>query len=232
MSDKKRLGLALTANEAFIKDLQKVLSVPPPLLQEVGNYVNTDKGIEVLDTETLLTMWRKYSLSPDDLSSALSLIKHLFNEETKKEIATEALIEELSEFCAERNISGVDERKEALRAFLTPKPEFLKRMQFIDFANGVLPSIVGVSGTVQLRAAFSEKNSTEIKGYVPIVEIRLRAANPDKEDDEYFIFQSDEPSFAKFIKFLKNYEDQLKIVKKSVENKLDVYTRPEKEEGK
>jgi hypothetical protein len=232
MSEEKKLGLALTANDKFVQDIGKALRVPASVLLQVANYVNTATGIRISDTEKLLTIWKKSSLSSDDLSSALSVLKHLFEEAIKKKVSIETLLQEISEFCAERNIPGFDERKDALGVFLTPKPEFLRRLQFVDFEAGVVPALEAISGVVQLRAAFSDKSSTEITGYVPIVEIRLRAEDAATEKEESFAFQVDEPGLKKLLKYLKEYEDQLGSMKKAVESKLEVYTPAEEEESK
>lgn len=232
MSDKKKIGIALRANDAFVKDLSKALSVPPSVLLSVAQYVNTDTGMQIPDTEVLLQIWKKSGLSSEDLSDSFSVLKHIFEEAVKKDVKVDMVLQELEEFCRDRKISGFHDRVEALRAFLTPNHEYLKRMKFSDFAFGVVPNIHSISGVVQLRTAFADKKSTKIIGYVPLLQIRLKTMAHETDKEDLFVFQADEIGLRKLIKALKEYETQLMSMKKTLEKKVNIYTRPDKEEQK
>lgn len=231
MTDKKRLDLKLTANESLTKDLRTALSVPPGVLAKVAEFVNTDEGIEIPETETLLGIWKESRLTSNELSDTYSVLRHFFQQAVKRDIETDVLMEELRDFCSERDIPGFVEREAGLRAFLTPKPAYLKRRRFADFAFGVVPALYAINGVVQLRTAFQDKDSTEISGYVPVVQVRLRAEHTDTDEQEVFVFQVDEPGLAKLLKYLRSYQQQLEAVKKATEGSLEIYTRPQKEES-
>jgi hypothetical protein len=228
----KRLGIALTASEAFVRDMGKVMSVPPHVLLKVAAYVNTDHGMSISDTEDLLAIWRESGLSVDDLSSTYDVLRHLFKASIKKKVTVDFLLQEISEFCAERGILGFEERRESLRAFLEPKPEYLKQMQFVDFAFGVMPTLESISGVVQLRAAFADKNSPVLIGYVPVVQVRLGVEDTESEESKTFVFQTDEPGLRNLLKYLRIYETQLSTVKDAVAGKIETYTRPERDDSK
>lgn len=230
MSD-KRLGIALISNEAFLRDIKKVLSVPPKTLFAMAEFTNTNIGITIPETDKLLEIWKETGKSSDDLSGVYGVLRHLFNEAVNEKVDINTLIDEIDEFCKEKVISGFEERKEALRTFLTPNPEYLRLRSYSDYLFGVIPSVKSVTGVVQLRAAFADNHSTKIIGYVPLLQIQLKVKHPNEEQDDTFIFQVDEQGLKKLLRYLNEYQSQLLSLKDATSSKLTVYTRPEEDKA-
>jgi hypothetical protein len=212
MSENK-LNLLGLANEAFVKDLKTALSVPPKILVRLAEKFNTPNGVRLRerDTEAVLKIWSETGLPIENFNDTADVLKHLFKRAVEKEVSVENLLAEIAEVCQKKGIEGLEERRDALRAFLTPKPEYIERRGFIPFAQAVVRNLEAISAVVDLRTVFADTDSTEIKGYVPMAIIRVVCGfdNVDAEHSQRFTFQVTEKKLAKLIKALETYKKQL-----------------------
>jgi hypothetical protein len=218
------------ANEAFVDDLKKVLTIPPEVLAQLAGKLNTKKGIGLRDEDAdeVWRIWAKTKLPVENLGDAISALRYVFTTGLEKELLPDAILDELAKFCRARDLTGLDERIPVLRKFLTPRPGLLKYEKLKPYAKGVERNLESISGTVQLRAAFEDKEATALIGYVPVVVVRL-STQSDREDDdrEDIVFQTTENGLAKLISHLQTYQKQLKAMKEDLGKKAAEFDEPE-----
>lgn len=225
MTESKKLRIEDVAGEAFHEHFALVLNLPSNKIDELADFLNTDDGIVVSDTDQLLEIWKPIGRPIEELQNVLSVLKHIYDEAIRKEISPDAVIEELESYCEKRDITAAfEERKEAIKKFISPSPGVIKRAKVEPFATGVVPVLYSISGVVNLRAAFSDRTSEELVGFVPVAEVRLVTYNDHDKDTEIpFSFQVTEAGISKLIKNLESYKKQLLRVKSETEGKLKLY---------
>lgn len=221
----KKFHLLLKANESLVDDLKTILSVPPEILLKLNKYFNTETGYELreLDLNSILKIWSAANMSPDRVKDVFSILKHFFDSIIDNEIDIDTFLSEIQELCNVKKIEGFEERKEVIKKLLTPKKTYLQNSKTISWAGNIVQNLISFDGTVQLRGAFNAVDSTDLMGYVPIIQIRLLSApNYDEGNYNEFIFQLNEHTLDDLINKLQILKKQITSIKKDVVDKVNI----------
>lgn len=219
----KKLNLDLKATEAFTKDFAQLLSYNPNFLNELFTLLKSEKGLIIEDSDSLYAFLNENKIKADETKVIFSIIQFLYDSITKEELDVDESLIELEKFCEEKSISGFTERKTILKKLLEPTELFIKRKTYLPWASAIIPNLTAIGGTVELRAAFSERDSTQISGYIPVVQIRLICEHDYKDGaDIIYHFQATEESFERLIKNIETFKKQLKAVKDNISDKINI----------
>lgn len=221
----KKFHLLLKANESLVADLKTILSVPPEILLKLNKYFNTETGYELRehDLNSVLKIWSATSMSPDRVKDVFSILKHFFDSIIDNKIEIDAFLSEIKELCNVKKIEGFEERKEVIKKLLTPKKTYLQNSKIISWAGNIVQNLVSFDGTVQLRGAFNAVDSSDLMGYLPIIQIRLLSA-PNYGEGNYneFIFQLTEQTLDNLINKLQILKKQITSIKNDVVDKVNI----------
>ena len=233
MPEEKKFNLLLKANESVLEDLKIILSVPPDILLKLDKYFNTVNGYELRenDLNSVLKIWSATNMSPDRVKDVFSIMKHFFDSIIDNEIEVDTFLAEIRELCNVKKIEGFDERKEAIKKLLTPKKTYLQNSKIISWAGNIVQNLVSFDGTVQLRGAFNAVGSTDLMGYLPIIQIRL-LSSPNYSEGNYneFIFQLSEQTLDDLINKLQILKKQVNSIKTAVVDKVNILNIKTREE--
>jgi len=223
MSEKK-LNLVELANESLVKDLSAALTADPEVLRRIAQKVNTRNGFQVRDEDAVevVRIWVESGLPSEKLDDALGVLKHIFKRAVDEDVPTDTVLDEIQALCEAKGISGFESRAAALRELLTPRPLFLERKKCAPFALGVERNLEGVSGVVELRGVFKDRESDEVIGYVPVAILRL-SCGYDSDAEEHnvrYTFQVTETGLEKLSRALDAYRKQLKALRKTLPDNL------------
>lgn len=225
MPEDKKFHLLLKANESLVPDLKTILSVPPEILLKLNKYFNTVNGYELRESDlnSILKIWSATNMSPDLVKDVFSILKHFFDSIIDNEIEIDTFLSEIQELCNVKKIEGFEERKEVIKKLLTPQKTYLQNSKIISWAGNIVQNLVSFDGTVQLRGAFNAVASTDLMGYVPIIQIRLLSA-PNYGENNYneFIFQLNEHTLDDLINKIQILKKQVTSIKKDVVDKVNI----------
>jgi len=225
MPENKKFNLLLKANESLVEDLKTILSIPPEILLELNKFFNTETGYELRehDLNSILKIWSATNMSPDRVKDVFSILKHFFDSIIDNEIEVDIFISEIQELCNVKKIEGFEERKEVTKKLLTPKKTYLQNSKIISWAGNIVQNLVSFDGTVQLRGAFNAVDSTDLMGYLPIIQIRLLSA-PNYGEGNYneFIFQLGEQTLDDLIDKLQILKKQVISIKNDLADKVNI----------
>jgi hypothetical protein len=221
----KKFHLLLKANESLVEDLKTALSIPPEILLKLNKYFNTVNGYELRenDLNSVLKIWSATKMSPDRVKDVFSILKHFFDSIIDNEIEVDTFLSEIKELCNVKKIEGFEESKEVIKKLLTPKKTYLQNSKIISWAGNIVQNLVSFDGTVQLRGAFNAVDSTDLMGYLPIIQIRL-LSSPNYGEGNYneFIFQLNEHTLDDLINKLQILKKQVTSIKKDVVDKVNI----------
>ncbi len=207
--------------ESFVRDLRKALSIPPDVLAELANRLNTDKGIKLGDEAQLAAIWAKAGLPGDVLDAAVGIVKFLFSNVADGKSTVDAVLSELGKFCASRNVAGFEERSESIKRVITPSQAYLKRNKVLQFAQGVGRNLESFNGAIELRAVFKDTDSTDLVGYVPVAVLHFEATvETEKQEPEQFVVQVTDNGLNRVIEKLQKLKEQMRRVKEDARAKL------------
>jgi hypothetical protein len=201
------------------------MKIPPDILEELAKYINTEKGHTIEDKKVFFKIWEQAELPAEIVNNSLSVLKHLFDQIIENDISVDDALNEIKEFCDIKEIEGFEARRNSLKIFLTPDEKYKELRKFAPFQTGVVNTLYAISGVAQLRAAFKDRNSKEIVGYVPVLEARLTSVDQNEKEYDYFVFQAGIKGLNKLINDLTNYKEQLLAIQDSLQDKVKIFAQ-------
>ena len=218
----------IDSSENFLRDIRFISSFSKEDIQKIviklQNWLLDDSATD--SNEIIEEISRENKIKFIEAQKLLSITKFLFDilgpdgeasdDSTKDLVAdlvsSEVIDKELSKFYK----SAFD----GIRA--TIGSEYLMQKKKEKFKSEGLPRIVGLTGTVNLRAIIEHQYRTDmditsyspnITGFVPIATLRLRAT--DDSPTENFYCQIDKKALRKFIEHLCALEIEMEAIEKS-----------------
>jgi len=179
---KSDLTLLDIGSEALLKDLSTALATPVELLRSLAENLDTDRGFYIRDETRAVKSWTAAGLAPGALQDICAVLRAVFGHGVTTERTPDEILGEIQALCSARDIEGFDERRDVLRALLTPSDRYLERRAVVPWTQNVFPILVGLDASVELRAAFRSSRSDELLGLVPMAILRIATKYDDDKD--------------------------------------------------
>lgn len=223
---KSDLTLLDIGSEALLKDLSTALATPVEVLRSLAENLDTDRGFHIRDETRAFKSWTAAALAPAALSDTCAVLRELFNHGVKTEKTPGQLLDEIEELCSAKDIPGFNERREVLRALLTPSDRHLERRAVVPSTQSGFPILVGLDTSVELRAAYRSARSDELLGLVPMAILRIATKYDNDENAQVrrFAMQLTEEDIDRLIDRLQLSKRRLFALRRHVrESDVKVY---------
>ena len=211
------------AGEDFRKDLVSLLALPKDTIAILADSMNDSRGFGFPSEADASAVLRKTGLSPDDSAPALKAAHFLFRQALEHKVGRTQLITALQDYATEHDIAGLPGSEDEVARLVLPVPDYAVNRQRRDYVKGVVPNLVGVSATHELRGIFEEGVPVCV---TPILNVNIHVENPIHDEDTSLIFQVNENGLDELIRVFTKYRDQLRELKALVSPTVNVYEPP------
>lgn len=217
MGDISNKKFEIVPTEQFLKDFIVLLSMPSEKIELFADVVNSDDGYGISKEVKLTKLLKDLDLTAEQFQQIYNVSKHIFDQIEKNDSNFMELYQELKEINKIQKLSGLSQKKRALKKLFTISPKFKEKEKVSPYKKGLQYHLFSITSTHEMRAVFEEgKNSKKrLIGFYPIATTKLIAKN-DKDEIKSLIFAANEKNLSFLIENLKESRDNLLLMKSNL----------------
>ena len=199
--------LAIYATDELINDFKKLLSLN---ISQLKSFKNSFKQGDKFDfNENFIDKYLKeVKIDINKLSSISAVVKYVYKYIIENSITSNEIDTELKLLADKSDIKLPENKLKILLDLFEVSDATIEEYSDSPYLHSVIPNLTSTVALFDLRAIYKGTDSKELKSFKPISVIRLGAVD-DKDNKNYFRFQTDLQGLNKLIEYFEEYRDKL-----------------------